>query len=53
MDARVGELAEMLGAFGESGKQSAREIIEEAIARKAQLGAAFIPAPKPSQTSLL
>lgn len=34
LDARVTELAEMLGAFGESGKQSARELIDEALTRK-------------------
>jgi DNA repair protein RecN (Recombination protein N) len=37
VDARVTELAEMLGAFGESGKQSARELIEEAYSRKGEL----------------
>ncbi len=34
VDARVSELAEMLGAFGESGRQSARELIDEALTRK-------------------
>jgi DNA repair protein RecN (Recombination protein N) len=37
VDSRVTELAEMLGAFGESGKQSARELIEEAYTRKGEL----------------
>jgi DNA repair protein RecN (Recombination protein N) len=37
VDARVTELAEMLGALGESGKQSARELIEEAYIRKGEL----------------
>jgi DNA repair protein RecN (Recombination protein N) len=36
-DARVTELAEMLGAVGESGKQSARDILSEARAKKLQV----------------
>ena len=34
---RVVELAEMLGATGESGQQSARDILTDARARKAQV----------------
>lgn len=36
-NARVSELAEMLGAVGESGKQSARDILSEARAKKLQV----------------
>lgn len=50
LDARVSELAEMLGAFGESGKQSAREILQEADQRKQELSASPSSQHKP-QTS--
>lgn len=43
---RVTELAEMLGALGESGKQSAREIIDEARSRKGELSASLAPGQK-------
>ncbi|HEX2622543.1 MAG TPA: hypothetical protein VHL11_20425, partial [Phototrophicaceae bacterium] len=49
LDERVIELAEMLGATGDSGKQSAREIIEEAGARKGELSGTL----PPKQKSLL
>lgn len=49
-DERVAELAEMLGAHGESGKQSAREILEEARIRKTSKE---LPAATPTQKTLL
>jgi DNA repair protein RecN (Recombination protein N) len=49
LNERVTELAEMLGAFGESGKQSARDILQEANTRKVELG----PVIPPKQQSLL
>lgn len=49
LNERVAELAEMLGAFGESGKQSARDILDEASHRKSELG----PVTPPKQQTLL
>ncbi|MCU0495956.1 MAG: DNA repair protein RecN [Anaerolineae bacterium] len=48
-EARITELAEMLGAFGDSGKQSARDIMDEARNRKGEIAASL----NPTQKSLL
>ena len=50
-EARIDELAEMLGATGDSGVQTARDILDEAMARK-QTARAPYDAP-PTQQSLL
>ena len=49
-DARVGELAEMLGATGDSGSQTARDILTDSEARKATALASRKKMPKAKQT---
>jgi DNA repair protein RecN (Recombination protein N) len=52
-DERVSELAEMLGTAGESGKQSAREILTEAAQYKQAGNGKGVSSAQPSQKTLL